>query len=434
MRVGTDALQPLKRFILDKTEGHPFFMEEIVQTLREQGVFSSDAGARRATPLPSDLRLPTTVQGVLAARMDRLPAEEKAMLQTLAVIGREFSSSLVRKVVPQAEADFHRVLARLQAAEFVYDQLAFPEVEYIFKHALTQEVAYNSLLQERRKELHERVAQAIEALWPDQAEDRCSELAYHYRRSGNLSKAITYLHRAGQQALRRSAYPEAIDAMREALALLATQPDSPEGARQELALRLTLSLTLRMAHGLSAQMERAYARAQALCERVGEPAQLFSLLCGIHSVFLYKEDFHRTQEMVQRLVQIAEDTTKGRFWLRPITKLGVTAYVSGEFFQARGYMEQCLQRIIEHYGSLGITAGGEVRAVGLSGLAMVLWCLGFPTSDEPGAAVATAGQDKPKLTSCWPRSTAGSPKALTPRICKRRRRCWKVCHERSTEG
>ena len=144
VRVGTDALQPLKRFILDKTEGNPFFMEEIVQTLREQGVFSSDAGARRATPLPSDLRLPTTVQGVLAARMDRLPAEEKAMLQTLAVIGREFSSSLVRKVVPQAEADFHRVLARLQAAEFVYDQLAFPEVEYIFKHALTQEVAYNS--------------------------------------------------------------------------------------------------------------------------------------------------------------------------------------------------------------------------------------------------------------------------------------------------
>ncbi len=318
MRVGTDALQPLKRFILDKTEGNPFFMEEIVQTLREQGVFSSDAGARRATPLPSDLRLPTTVQGVLAARMDRLPAEEKAMLQTLAVIGREFSSSLVRKVVRQAEADFHRVLARLQAAEFVYDQLAFPEVEYIFKHALTQEVAYNFVLQERRKELHEWVAQAIEALWPDQAEDRCSELAYHYRRSGNLSKAITYLHRAGQQALRRSAYPEAIDTMREALALLATQPDSPEGARQELALRLTLSLTLRMAHGLSAEMERAYARAQALCDgSARRPNSSLSCVDYTQS-FSSRETSTGCRRWRNAWCRSPGTRTMGRFWLRPI--------------------------------------------------------------------------------------------------------------------
>ena len=223
------------------------------------------------------------------------------------------------------------------------------------------------------------MAQAIEALWPDQAEDRCSELAYHYRRSGNLSKAITYLHRAGQQALRRSAYPEAIDTMREALALLATQPDSPEGARQELALRLTLSLTLRMAHGLSAEMERAYARAQALCARVGETSQLFSLLCGLHSVFLIKGDFHRMQEVAQRLVQIARDTDNGAFLVEAYSKLGATAYARGEFLQARGYIEQCLQRYDpEHYGSLGITAGGEVRAMGLSVLAMVLWCLGYP--------------------------------------------------------
>ena len=160
-------------------------------------------------PLPRYFHIPTTVQGVLAARIDRLAPEEKSLLQQLAVIGRD-SPSLVRQVVAQPEDEIYRLLSSLQRKEFLYEQPAFPEVEYIFKHALTQEVAYNSVLQERRKELHERVAQAIEALWPDQAEDRCSELAYHYRRSGNLPKAITYLHRAGQQALRRSAYTEAI--------------------------------------------------------------------------------------------------------------------------------------------------------------------------------------------------------------------------------
>src|SRR5262249_7577627 len=147
-------LSAIKRFILDKTEGNPFFMEEIVQALREQGMLTKGMSSR--APLPPDIRLPTTVQGVLAARMDRLPPDEKTLLQTLAVIGRKFSWSLLKKVVEQLETELYGQLARLQAAEFIYEQPAFPDVEYIFKHALTQEVAYNSLLHERRKVLHER--------------------------------------------------------------------------------------------------------------------------------------------------------------------------------------------------------------------------------------------------------------------------------------
>ncbi len=250
-------------------------------------------------------------------------------------------------------------------------------------------MAYNSVLQERRKELHERVAQAIEALWPDQAEDRCSELAYHYRRGGNLPKAITYLHRAGQQALRRSAFTEAIDSVREALALLATQPDSAETARQELALQVTLGLSLRMAQGLSAEMEQAFTRAQALCERVGETAQLFSLLCGLSLVFLLKGDFHRAQEVAQRLLQIAQDTANGAFLVEAYRQLGLTAYWCGEFSQARGYYEQCLQRYEpEHYGSLGITFGGEVRAMSLSSVGVGALVFGV---SRPGAAVQRRG-------------------------------------------
>ena len=136
--------------------------------------------------------------------------KRKSLLQTLAVIGREFSSSLLRKVVTDREDDLHRLLSRLQAGEFVYEQPAFPEVEYIFKHALTQEVAYNSLLIERRKILHERTAQAIEEVYRHRLDDHYSELAYHYSRSGNTQKAVDYLQLAGQQAVQRSANAEAI--------------------------------------------------------------------------------------------------------------------------------------------------------------------------------------------------------------------------------
>ena len=150
------ALQPLKHFILEKTEGNPFFIEEMVQALREQGVLARpDAvGAHSRAPLPTDLRIPTTVQGVLAARIDHLPAAEKELLQTLAVIGKEFPWGLLQRVVPHADEELQRQLFHLQEAEFIYEQPAFPEVEYTFKHALTQEVAYNcGRAEARRKKL-----------------------------------------------------------------------------------------------------------------------------------------------------------------------------------------------------------------------------------------------------------------------------------------
>ena len=218
--LGNDAmLQPVKQFILEKTEGNPFFMEEIVQVLVEQkvllhprgvGIARQNAGTPGQPVPPADLHIPTTVQGVLAARIDRLAPQEKTLLQTLAVLGKEFPLSLVQRVTDRSEAELYGALARLQAAEFIYEQPAFPEVEYTFKHALTQEVAYNSLLIERRKVLHERTAQAIETLFQARLEDHYEALAYHYGRSSNVQKAITYFQLAGQQAGQRSANTEAI--------------------------------------------------------------------------------------------------------------------------------------------------------------------------------------------------------------------------------
>ena len=165
--------KPLKRLIIERTGGNPFFIEEMVQALFDEGALVRN-GAVKVTRSLSQLRLPPTVQGILASRIDRQPAEQKELLQTLAVIGRESPLGLIRQVASKAEPQLERMLADLQAAEFIYEQPALTDAEYVFKHALTQEVAYNSLLIERRKQLHERAGQALESIFAEQLDDHLS--------------------------------------------------------------------------------------------------------------------------------------------------------------------------------------------------------------------------------------------------------------------
>ena len=312
-------------------------MEEIVQELREQGLLT--AGAHGPAPLPQDLRLPTTVQGVLSARLDRLPLEEKSLLQTLAVLGREFSASLLREVVTQPEDELHRLLARLQAGEFVYEQAAFPEVEYIFKHALTQEVAYNSLLIERRKTLHERTAQAIEEVYRSRLDDHYSELAHHYTRSGNTEKAIEYLQLAGQQAVQRSAYTEAINHLTTALELL---KDLPDGLRiqREIDLQIALGAPLQITKGFAApEVEQAYTKARDLCQQVGDTPQLFPALLGLRLFYLVRGQLQTARELGEQCLRLAQSLQDPSLLLGAFHALGDTVYLLGEMTLARTYQE-----------------------------------------------------------------------------------------------
>src|SRR4029453_11906383 len=175
---------------------------------------------------------------------------------------------LIRQVITQPEDELYRLLASLQRKEFLYEQPAFPEVEYLFKHALTQEVAYGTVLQERRKVLHEQTAWAIEALNRATLDDHYSELAHHYTRSGNTEKAVEYLHLAGQQAVQRSANAEAIHHLTTALDLLKTLPDTRERAQLELTLQITLGMPLQATRGYSSpEVQATYARARELCQQ-----------------------------------------------------------------------------------------------------------------------------------------------------------------------
>ncbi|HEV8716461.1 MAG TPA: adenylate/guanylate cyclase domain-containing protein [Candidatus Binatia bacterium] len=387
-QVEAAPLHALKQLILEKTEGTPFFMEEVVQELFEQGVLIRDSiGARLRpgfssighVPLPTELHIPITVQGVLAARIDRLAPDEKALLQQLAVIGREFPLSLIRQVVSHPENELYRVLSTLQRKEFLYEQPAFPESEYIFKHALTQEVAYGTVLQEQRKLLHERTGQALETLYAATLHEHYSDLAHHYRRSANTEKAIHFLQLAGQQAVQRSAHTEAISDLTAALDLLMTRPETPERATWELALRLALGPALMATQGYAApEVGQHYTRARALCEQLGNTPQLFPVLWGLWSYHVQSE-LRTAQVLAEECLRLAEQTNEAGLRLEAHFAAGATFLFRGEFVRARVALDQSVALYQPQHQALTTLYGGhDPGVIGRCWAALALWSLGYP--------------------------------------------------------
>jgi class 3 adenylate cyclase/predicted ATPase len=391
MTVGTQLAAPLhdlKCLILEKTEGTPFFMEEIVQELFERDVLIRDGGGARLrlgsstgqVHLLTDLHIPTTVQGVLAARIDRLAPEEKALLQQLSVIGREFPVSLIRQVIAQPEDELHRLLASLQRKEFLYEQPAFPEVEYIFKHALTQEVAYGTVLQERRKALHERTAQAIEGLYRTTLDDHYSNLAHHFSRSGNTAKAVEYLSLAGQQAARHSANAEAINHLTAALALLKTLPDTAARAHHELTLQLSLGASLMATKGYAAaEVEHTYTRAQELCLQIGEPLQVAQVLFGLWVFYTVQGNHTAARALGVQFLTVAQRQQDATLFLVAHAAVGITLLWLGEFAPAQAHLEQAGTFYDpEHHRDLAYHMGQDPGLMALGFAAQALWCRGYP--------------------------------------------------------
>src|ERR1700689_1179792 len=210
-------LEPLKQVITEKTEGNPFFMEETVQVLLDEGALVRDGSVVRLAKSLGELKIPPTVQAILAARIDRLAPDHKDLLQTLAVIGTGFKFALIRKVLDQEASEepspgevIERMLSELQLAEFIYEQPSVGDLEYTFKHALTHDVAYHSVLNERRRLLHERIGAALESTYSDSLDDHVTELAHHYTRSGNPAKAVKYCLRAVRQCADLGSNAEAV--------------------------------------------------------------------------------------------------------------------------------------------------------------------------------------------------------------------------------
>ena len=387
VRVVQNDFSALKQLILDKTEGTPFFMEEVVQTLAEEGILGGERGNYRLEQAPVELHISPTVQGVLTARIDRLAPAEKALLHQLAVIGRQFPLSLVQQLVSQPEEELYRLLSELQHKEFLYEQPAFPETQYLFKHALTQEVVYGTVLQDKRKALHERTAQAIESLYSAKLEDHYSALAHHYSRSGNTPKAVAYLHLAGQQAVQRSAYTEAITSLTAALELLKTLPDTPERTRQELDLQTTLGPALIATRGYTApEVERTYRRAHELCLQVGETPQLANVLWALWAFHFAGGKLHAALTMAEQYRALAERTQQPALLLETCQLMGTTLLYLGDLSAARPHLERgvALYDPQQHHVLIFEHGGADTGVATQTQLVFLLWQLGYPSRAKAG--------------------------------------------------
>ena len=242
--LGDDAtLEPLKQLLIERTEGNPFFLEESVRTLVETNVLAGERGAYRLTKEVHSLQIPPTARSILAARIDRLAPEDKQLLQAAAVIGKDVPFTLLQAIVEEPEEVFRRGLGNLQAAEFLYESRLFPDLEYTFRHALTQETAYQSLLAARRQALHLAAGRALERLYADRLDQAYDRLAYHYARTDDATKAVEYLVRFAEKAAAIDAHAEAITPLEEARAHAERLPAEQRDRR-------LIELIVREAHSL----------------------------------------------------------------------------------------------------------------------------------------------------------------------------------------
>ncbi len=351
-------------------------------------------GARGAYGLVKDMmtiQVPATVQAVLAARIDRLPPDSKNLLQAAAVIGKDIPAALLQATAEVPGAAVQRSLAHLQAVEFLYETSLFPEPAYTFKHALTQEVAYNAVLLERRRVLHERVGQAIEGLFQDRLQEHYHALAHHYSRSGNTAKAVDYLHRAGQQAVERSAYAEAVSHLTAALDLLATMPESRARSQQELVVQMTLGIALTATKGTAApEVEQLYTRAREVCERVGEPPQLFRVLWGLWTVYGTRGENQTQRALGEELLSLAQRLQDPDLLLEAHHALWATLFYDGELATARSHQKQGM-RLYDpqrHRGHAALYSGHDPGVCCRMQAAPSLWLLGYP--DQAVASIQAA--------------------------------------------
>ena len=232
------ALEPLKRLLVRR--GNPFFIEESIRALVETGALVGERGAYRLARPIQGIEIPATVQIILASRIERLSAADKQLLQTASVIGKDVPVVLLHAVAGADEDGVQRGLARLRAAEFLYETRFFPDAEYTFKHALTHEVAYGTLLDDRRQDLHARIVGAIERSYPDRLSEHVERLAHHAARGQLWERAITYLQQAGVKAATRAGYRQAATCFEQALAALEHLPDGVSTSKCAIELRLDL--------------------------------------------------------------------------------------------------------------------------------------------------------------------------------------------------
>jgi class 3 adenylate cyclase/tetratricopeptide (TPR) repeat protein len=305
--LGNDpSIAPLKQLLIERTEGNPFFLEESVRTLVETKALVGTPGAYRLGHMLLEIQVPATVQAVLAARMDRLSPEEKSLLQTAAVIGTDVPFVLLQAIADVPEEWLHAGLSQLTTAEFLYETRLYPTSAYTFKHALTHEVAYGSLLQERRRRLHTRIVEALEALEAERLTEHVERLAHHAFRGEVWDKAVTYARQAGVKAASRSVHWEAVTYFEQALAALEHLPERYETTEQAIDVRFDLYASL-FALGEFGRIGDLLHQAEELAQHLQDRQRLGWLSASMARYLWATVNHERAVEVGQRACAIATE-------------------------------------------------------------------------------------------------------------------------------
>jgi TOMM system kinase/cyclase fusion protein len=365
--------------IVVKTDGVPLFVEELTKMVLEADLLREHEDRYDLTgPLPS-LAIPTTLHDSLMARLDRL-ATPREIAQLAATLGREFAYEVLQAIAPLDEVALQRGLSQLVDAELIYQRGLPPQAQYVFKHALIRDAAYQSLLKSTRQQFHQRIAQVLEARFPDTAEAQPELVAHHFTEAGLHAQAVGYWHKAGQRAIERSAHVEAIAHLTKGLEALKALPNTPQRAQHELALQLALGAPLQATRGYAAPERRqAYTKAWKLCQQVGETSQRFPVLFGLWQCYALGAEWQAARAAGEQLLSLAQRQHDPGLLLEAHRALAFTLLWLGEFASARAHAEQgtALYDSQQHHAHAflyGQDPGMTCRAYE----AMALWELGYP--------------------------------------------------------
>ena len=366
------SLARLKQLLITRTEGNPFFLEESVRSLVDDGVLAGERGAYRLAATIGHAQIPATVQALLTARIDRLPPHEKELLQTASVVGTDVPVAVLAAISGASAEALSDGLARLQATEFLYEARVFPDAGYAFKHALTHEVAYGSLLQGRRRALHTRAVEAIERLYPERLAEHVERLAHHALRGETWERAATYLRQAGEKATERSAYQQAAVCFEQALAALGHVPESRDQLEQAIDLHLDAFGALVVA-GALAKVADHLNEAEALTARLGDERRLGSVLVALGNYAWVSGDSDRALEVCRHALAIATRLGDVPLAMRANTFLGLRHQTTGEYREGVEFLRRAAEALQLHERFGGVFGGAGLLAV--AARERLAWCL-----------------------------------------------------------
>ena len=368
-RVPVEVMQE----VVSKTDGVPLFVEELTRAVMESGLLREQDGHYELTSPRSALAIPSSLNDSLMARLDKL-GSAKEVAQVAAILGREFSYELLQAVASLEATALQETLEKLVEAEILHQRGLLPQALYIFRHALIQDAAYQSLLRSTRQQYHKHIAQTLAERFPEIKETQPEVLARHYTEAGLISEAVPFWLQAGQRASRRSAHLEAVSHLTKGLDLLTTLPDSTERVQQELTLQITMGTSQLAIKGFAApEPGVAYQRALALCRRIGETPQLFPVLAGLRFFYTLHGELQTARELGEQLVRLAKSTGDPGLILEAHYGSGAALYYLGEFVSAHTQLAQSValydsQQQLRFLSGIGMEAGVASRSGRLLGL------------------------------------------------------------------